>query len=100
MILKKSVACLFVRSREMLHVSKRLLCTVAGSAGRLGRPGSPPSEDGMASEPKPKRQPKTEAVARPIRDATATSNAKPFSRERWAQQEAGTGSPRAPWRRN
>jgi hypothetical protein len=89
-MISKCVACLFA-------AVALAGCCMSGNGCYTPLPGAPvawdglgssPSEDAMESERKPKRQLRTEAVARPDREAIATSDAKPISKERWAEQEA------------
>jgi hypothetical protein len=89
-MISKCVACLFaaVALAGCCMSGNGCYTPLPGAPVAWDGLGSPPSEEAMVSERKPKRQPRTEAVARPDHDGTATSDAKPFSKERLAQQEA------------
>jgi hypothetical protein len=90
-VILKSVACLFA-------AVALAGCCMSGNGCDVPLPGAPvawdglgapPDDDTVATERKPKRQPKTDAATRLQHDAAAKSDAKPLTmRERWAQQEA------------
>ena len=80
--------CHRYRSCGLLCVGKRMLCTRARNAGRLGWSGSRPNGGRFTRRRSGKYAHKKEVIIEPIGGVAAEPNPKLQGKEAWAQQEA------------